>query len=399
MIEFADVQAAAARLAGHLVDTPFLPSRVLSSITGAHIWIKFENHQFTAAFKERGALNRLLCLTPAERAAGVCAMSAGNHAQALAYHAARLGIAATIFMPEGSPLTKVENTAAHGAEVVLTGATLAEARQAALDTATARGLTFVHPYDDDLVMAGQGTMAMEMLRDVPDLDCLVIPIGGGGLIAGCATVARALAHNLRVYGVQTELFSAAASLLHPEARIGAAGPTIAEGIAVAQPGTLTSEVIRARVDDVLVVREADIEQAIALFLNIEKTVAEGAGAAGLAAVLANPELFRGKRVGLTLCGGNIDMRLLAGVIMRQLVRDQRIITTRIALPDQPGALGRLTTLAGESGANIVDLRHERTVLGVPAKQAVVEITFECRDAGHAEAVLSQLHGAGFVAPQ
>jgi threonine dehydratase len=395
MITLADVQAAADRLAGHLVDTPFLHSRVLSAITGAEIWIKFENHQFTAAFKERGALNRLLCLTAAERAAGVCAMSAGNHAQALAYHARRLGIAATIFMPEATPLTKVENTAAHGAEVVLTGASLDEARAAAMATSATRGLVFVHPFDDAQVMAGQGTMALEMLRVRPDLDCLVVPVGGGGLIAGMATVVRALAPAMKVYGVQTALFPAAARLLHGDCRGDDAGPTIAEGIAVAEPGALTAAVIRARVDDVLLVDEAAIEHAIALLLTIEKTVAEGAGAAGLAAVLSHAELFRGKRVGLTLCGGNIDMRLLASVIMRELVRGGRIATTRIALPDRPGSLGRLTSLVGEIGANIVELRHERTVLGVPAKQAVIEIVYECRDGAHAESVLGALRLAGF----
>jgi threonine dehydratase len=395
MITLADVRDAAARIAGQVVDTPFLHSRVLSAIAGAEIWIKFENHQFTAAFKERGALNRLLCLSPAEREAGVCAMSAGNHAQALAYHARRLGIAATIFMPEGTPLTKVENTQAHAAEVIVTGATLDEARHAAMAEAEARGLTFVHPFDDEFVMAGQGTMALEMLRDQPDLDCLVIPIGGGGLIAGSAVVAHALAPGIRVYGVQTELFPGAAALKRDGQGPGAAGPTIAEGIAVSVPGKLTAEIIRANVDDVLLVSEAAIEHAIALLLNIEKTVAEGAGAAGLAAVLTHPALFHGKRVGLTLCGGNIDMRLLASVIMRELVRGERIATMRMALPDRPGALGRLTSLVGEAGANIVDLRHERTVLGVPAKQAVVEITFECRDARHAADVRAVLRDAGF----
>lgn len=389
-----DVQEAQARLGDQLVRTPCLHSRTLSHLTGAQVYIKFENLQFTASFKERGALNRLLQLDEAERRRGVCTMSAGNHGQAVAYHAHRLGIPATIVMPRQTPFVKVQQTQAHGATVVLHGDTLAEAFEHSQRILLEQHLTFVHPYDDPAVMAGQGTVALEMLEAQPDLEQIVVPIGGGGLISGVAVAARAQRPDIAILGVQSSSYpSMAAALAGREAVC--QGNTIAEGIAVKNAGVHTREVVRALVQDIVLVSETEIERSIALLLNIEKTVAEGAGAASLAAVLSQPERHRGRRVGVILSGGNIDPRLLASVIMRELVREQRIVTLRIPIADQPGALARVTHVVGEQGGNILDVFHRRLSTNMPAKSATLELTFESRDASHSEAIIAAIRAAGF----
>lgn len=389
-----DVQEAQARLGDQLVRTPCLHSRTLSHLTGAQVYIKFENLQFTASFKERGALNRLLQLDEAERRRGVCTMSAGNHGQAVAYHAHRLGIPATIVMPRQTPFVKVQQTQAHGATVMLHGDTLAEAFEHSQRILLEQHLTFVHPYDDPAVMAGQGTVALEMLEAQPDLEQIVVPIGGGGLISGVAVAARAQRPDIAILGVQSSSYpSMAAALAGREAVC--QGNTIAEGIAVKNAGVHTREVVRALVQDIVLVSETEIERSIALLLNIEKTVAEGAGAASLAAVLSQPERHRGRRVGVILSGGNIDPRLLASVIMRELVREQRIVTLRIPIADQPGALARVTHVVGEQGGNILDVFHRRLSTNMPAKSATLELTFESRDASHSEAIIAAIRAAGF----
>jgi threonine dehydratase len=393
-ISMDDVRAAQARISDQLYATPCLHSRTLSELTGAQLYIKFENLQFTASFKERGALNRLLQLTPAERERGVCTMSAGNHGQAVAYHAHRLGIPATIVMPRHTPFVKVEHTRSHGAQVVLYGDTLSEASEHAHGIMHARRLVFVHPYDDAAVMAGQGTIAIEMLAAAPRLEVLVVPIGGGGLISGMAVAVRALKPGIELVGVQTQSYPSMPAALRGEDAV-CQGNTIAEGIAVKSAGRLTREVVRELVRDIVLVSESDLERSIALLLNVEKTVAEGAGAAALAAVLAQPERYRGRQVGLVLSGGNIDPRLLASVIMRELVRAQRIVTLRIPIPDQPGALARVTQVVGEHGGNILDVFHRRLSTNVPAKSATLELSFEARDARHAESVVAAIRAAGF----
>ncbi len=395
MIELDDVQAAARRLAPRLRPTPFLPSQVLSELTGARVMVKFENHQFTASFKERGALNKLLTLDAGQRARGVSAMSAGNHAQGVAYHAKKLGIPATIVMPAATPSVKVEHTQAHGATVILAGETLAEADAEAKRVTEERGLTFIHPFDDPQVMAGQGTVALEMLDTSPDLDVIVSPIGGGGLISGVATAAKGMRSDIEVIGVQAACYPSMLCELRGEPLQGC-GNTIAEGIAVKYPGRLTSEVVRARVDAVLLVEEAQLEQAVALYLFVEKTVAEGAGAAALAALLARPERFKGRKVGLILSGGNIDPRLLAQVITRQLIRDGRIVTLRIPLSDRPGGLAKVTAVLRDFGANVIEIQHHRTLLALPAKEASIEISFETRDREHAKSIVDALRVAGFA---
>ncbi|MGA8709145.1 MAG: threonine ammonia-lyase [Steroidobacteraceae bacterium] len=393
-IDIEDVRAAHARIAARLSNTPCLHSRTLSQLTGAEIYIKFENLQFTASFKERGALNRLLQLEDAERRRGVCTMSAGNHGQAVAYHAHRLGIPATIVMPRHTPFVKVQHTRSHGATVVLHGDTLAEAFEYSQRIQSEHGLTFVHPYDDPAVMAGQGTIALEMLAAQPDLQQLVVPIGGGGLISGVAVAAKAVTAGIEIIGVQSTSYpSMPAALAGNEALCH--GNTIAEGIAVKYAGLKTREVVRALVDDIVLVDESGLERGIALLLNVEKTVAEGAGAASLAAILAQPERHRGRKVGVILSGGNIDPRLLASVIMRELVREQRIVTLRIPIADQPGALARVTHVIGEQGGNILDVFHRRLSTNVPAKSATLELSFESRDAGHAETIVSAIRAAGF----
>jgi threonine dehydratase len=389
-----DVRAAAERIAEHVVLTPCLHARTLSELLGVRLYLKFENLQFTASFKERGALNRLLLLDALERARGVCTMSAGNHGQALAYHAHRLGVPATIVMPCNTPFVKIEQTRSHGAEVVLHGTTLSEASERAQQIIAAREMTFVPPYDDHAVMAGQGTVALEMLAAAPDIDMLVVPIGGGGLIAGMAVAATAVAPGIRIIGVQSADYPSMVAALRGEEAV-CQGTTIAEGIAVKAAGRLTREVVRALVEDIQLVSESEFERAIALLLNVEKTVTEGAGAAALAALLATPERYRGRTVGLVLTGGNIDPRLLASVIMRELVREQRIVTLRIPIVDQPGALARVTQVVAGLGGNILDVFHRRLSPSLPAKSAALELSFEGRDAQHAAAIVAAVRAAGF----
>ena len=394
MISLQDVQAAAARIAGAVVRTPCLRSETLSRIARADVWVKFENLQFTASFKERGALNTLLQLTPDERRRGVIAMSAGNHAQGVAYHAGRLGIPATIVMPSFTPNTKVAHTRGHGARVVLSGNTLSEAGVEAHRIADAEKLVFVHPYDDPRIIAGQGTMALEMLQDAPQIDTIVAPVGGGGMIAGCAVAARGLKPDLKVIGVESAGYSAMRQLLAGEP-VTSGGDTIAEGIAVRDIGKLPLEIARALLDRVVSVDEIAIERAIALFIEVEKTVTEGAGATGLAALLAYPELFTGRKVGIVLSGGNIDTRLLASVLLRGLVRDGRIVRLRLMIGDAPGQLARVTTIIGRLGGNIVEVQHQR-LFGVVAKATELDVTVETRDRNHFKELVSALNSEGFT---
>jgi threonine dehydratase len=394
MISLKDVQGAAARIAGAVVRTPCLRSETLSRIAKADVWLKFENLQFTASFKERGALNTLLQLTPDERKRGVIAMSAGNHAQGVAYHAGRLGIPATIVMPSFTPNTKVSHTRGHGARVVLLGNTLSEAGVEAHRIADAEKLVFVHPYDDARIIAGQGTMALEMLEDAPEIDTIVVPVGGGGMIAGCAVAARGLKPDLKVIGVESSGYSAMRQLLAGEP-VTAGGDTIAEGIAVRDIGKLPLEIARALLDRVVSVDEIAIERAIALFIEVEKTVTEGAGATGLAALLAFPELFTGRKVGIVLSGGNIDTRLLASVLLRGLVRDGRIVRLRLMIGDAPGQLARVATVIGKLGGNIVEVQHQR-LFGVVAKATELDVTVETRDRNHFKELISALNTEGFT---
>jgi threonine dehydratase len=392
----ADVEAAAAAIREAVPPTPFHRSATLSAIAGAELFVKFENLQFTASFKERGALNRLLRLSPAERAAGVIAMSAGNHAQAVAHHARRLGIAATIVMPRDTPDVKVDGTAAHGARVLLEGDDLEQAEQRALALAAERGLTLIHPYDDPAVIAGQGTVALEMLVERPDLDVLAVPVGGGGLIAGMATAAKAIKPSIEVIGVETARYPGMYNALRGLPPAAASG-TVAEGIAVKQPGALALPIVRALVDDILLVDEPRLEQAIALYAAIEKTVAEGAGAAALAGVLDRPERFRGRRVGVVLSGGNIDTRLLASVLMRDLVHQGRIARLRIDIPDRPGVLAAVAGAIGEAGGNILEVQHNRLFSHTQAKETDLEVVIETRGPAHLRAVVAALAEQGFRA--
>jgi threonine dehydratase len=393
-VTFDDVLAAAERIAGQVARTPSAHSRTLSAVVGCELVVKFENLQFVASFKERGALNKLLTLDAGQRACGVIAMSAGNHAQAVAYHAARLGIDATIVMPRATPFVKVQRTQELGAHVVLLGEGIAEATDEARRIAEKEGRVFVHPFDDPAVIAGQGTCALELLADHPSLDTLVVPVGGGGLLAGMAIAARALRPDLTLVGVQAERYPAVAAHVHHES-LPWGGATLAEGIAVPHPGTLTTEIIDALVDDVLTVGEDHIEQAINLVLEIEKVVVEGAGAAGVAALLAHPDRFAGCHVGTVLSGGNIDPRLLASVIMRGLVRNGRLSRLHIELPDVPGALAQVTTLVGDAGANIVEVLHQRVFVDVSAKSASIELTIETIDHAHLHRVVAVLESAGY----
>ncbi len=389
-----DVRRARDVIAGQLLVTDFDESRTLGEMLGCRLWCKFENLQFTASFKERGACNKLSALSAQERAAGGNAVSAGNHAQRVAYHARRLGIPATIVMPEGTPMVKVENTRRHGAEVVVTGATLEDAAQYARTRGQERGYPFIHPYDDPLVIAGQGTMALEMLEQEPTLDTLVVPIGGGGLISGIAVAARATNPDIRIYGVQASLYPSMYNVIKGE-NLPMRGDTLAEGIAVKAPGRITTELVRANVDDILLVREDQIEHAVSLLINIEKTVVEGAGAAALAAMFANKALFAGRKVGIVLCGGNIDTRLLASVLTRELAREGRLSQLTIDLVDRPGQLARVATLLGEAQANIVEVSHQRTFSDLPAKGTLLEVVIETRDREHLEATVGRLRAAGF----
>ncbi|MGE0802718.1 MAG: threonine ammonia-lyase [Lautropia sp.] len=394
MLTIEDIRAAADRLRGHVLDTPCLLSRTLSDITGAEVWLKFENLQFTASFKERGALNRIATLTGAERGRGVITASAGNHAQGVAYHARRLGIRAVIVMPRLTPAVKVARTRGFGAEIILHGDGFDEARDHAEALAAERGLTMVHPFDDVAVMAGQGTIGLEILATAPDLDALVVGVGGGGLSAGIAVAARALKPELQLFGVQTARYPGAWNAFHGRSREGAPG-TIAEGIAVAKPGRLTMPVLQAMLDDLVLVEEARIEEAILMLLEVEKTVVEGAGAVGLAALLAERERFAGKRVGLVLSGGNIDPRLLAGLIDRGLVRSGRLARIHIELRDIPGALAHLTALLGELQANIEEVHHQRAFSNMPLQNADVEVVIQTRGPEHVADVLARLGAEGY----
>ena len=396
MITLEHVREAAAAIRGSVVETPCIVSRTLSGITGAEVWLKFENLQFTAAFKERGALNKLRTLTDAQRAAGVLAVSAGNHAQAVAYHAQRLGVRATIVMPRFTPHIKVERTRGFGAEVILSGETFDEARRAGLGIAAERGATLVHPYDDPLVIAGQGTIALEMLAAAPQLETLVVPVGGGGMIAGIAVAAKALQPGIEIVGVETSGFPAVHCALHGRAAT-FAGSTIAEGIAVKEPGALTLPIIRAHVADVLLVEDGDIEQAIVQLLEIEKTVVEGAGAAGLAALSRHRGRFRGRKVGVVLSGGNIDPLVLSDIIERGLVRSGRLVRLRVEMRDLPGALARVTACLADANANIEEVHHQRAFTDLPVLSAEVEFVLQTRGPEHVQEIVAALGGAGFRA--
>ena len=392
-----DIEAASARLARQVTDTPCLESRTLGDILGTRVFLKFENLQFTASFKERGALNKLRGLVESGTTVnGVIAASAGNHAQGLAHHARRLGLRAVIVMPEHAPTVKVERTRSFGAQVILQGDTFDEAHAHALRIAAEQGLAFVHPFDDAEVIAGQGTVALEMLRAQPEIDTLVIAVGGGGLLAGMATAARALRPDIRIVGVQSTRFPALVNALTGSAHpIGSS--TIAEGIAVGQPGTLTREVLARLVDDWMLVDEGDIEQAIVMLLEIEKTVVEGAGAAGLAAVVKDPARFAGRRVGLVLCGGNIDPLRLQAIIGRGMVRAGRLARVRVAARDVPGMLARITAVVAEAGANIEEVHHQRAFSTLPVQSVEVEVVVQTRDRQHLSAVIEALHARGFEA--
>ncbi|WP_299191467.1 threonine ammonia-lyase [uncultured Erythrobacter sp.] len=389
-----DVRAAAQRIDGAVVKTPMMHSITLSEITGADIWLKFENLQFTAAYKERGALNALLQLTEEQRNRGVIAASAGNHSQGLSYHGTRLGVPVTIVMPKTTPTVKVMQTESVGGNVVLHGETFDDANAHARELEIERGLTFVHPFDDPQIAAGQGTVALEMLEVKPDLNCLVTPIGGGGLISGMATVARALNPDIEVVGVQAGLFPSMFAKIKGETR-DCGGDTLAEGIAVKKPGEFTSQVIAERVDDILLVDEPSLEKAVSLLLQIEKTVVEGAGAAGLAAVLDNPERFKGKSVGLVLCGGNIDTRLLANVLLRDLARQGRLARLRVTLQDRPGALFKVMRLFDAHNVNIIEIYHQRIFTTLPAKGLITDIECEARDADQVERLVAALRDAKY----
>ncbi len=394
-ISLEDVRAAAARIKGAVERTPTHHSRTLSKLAGCDIHLKFENLQFTASFKERGALNKLLSLSPEQRKRGVAAMSAGNHAQGVAYHAGRLGIPATIVMPEGTPFNKVKHTKDFGARVVLEGAALSECFKHAQKIAAAENLVFIHPYDDPLVIAGQGTVALELIEDVPDVDTLVVPIGGGGLISGISIAAKALNPKIRIYGVEAELYPSMFDAIKGK-QLPCAGQTIAEGIAVKEPGKITRAIIEKSVKDILLVSEEEIERAIATLLEIEKTVVEGAGAAAYAAVARHPKIFKGRKVGIVLSGGNIDMRLLSNVILRELAREGRILSVVVEIEDRPGLLAKIATLVGQAGGNILEVSHNRMMTDMPAKSADLGMVIEARDAGHAEEIRAALEESGFT---
>ncbi len=395
-ISLADVQAARGVLAGHVANTPCLHSRTLSEITGAEVYLKFENHQFTASFKERGALNKLVSLTPEQKQRGVVAASAGNHAQGVSHHATRLGIPSIIVMPKFTPNVKVEMTQRHGATVVLHGENFDEAKAHALKLAEEKQLTFVHPYDDARVIAGQGTIALEMLEAHPELDMLCIAIGGGGLIGGMATAAKALRPDIDVIGVETVRFpSMYAAINKSAAQFGPS--TIAEGIAVKEPGKLTREIVERTVSDILLVDEGDIEQAIVMLLEIEKTVVEGAGAASLAALMKYPEKFAGRKVGLVLCGGNIDPLMLAEIIQRGMVRSGRLSRLKVELRDLPGALAKITGVIAEANANIEEVHHQRAFTNLPVQTAEVEFVLKTRNAAQVDDIVARLAEAGFKA--
>ena len=389
MITLEDVEQASARIAGRVLRTPMLPSDVISRLTGADVMLKLDHLQVTGAFKERGAANRLAMLSDAEQSRGVIAMSAGNHAQAVARHAHLLGIAATIVMPKFTPATKVTRTASWGADVVLEGETLAEAAAHAQALAQKRALVFIHPYDDPGIIAGQGTLALEMLQDAPDLDALIIPTGGGGLLAGCLVAASALKPGIAVYGAEVETYPAMAQRLAGRA-VSVGGATIAEGIAVRDIGEIPFELVRRRVAGVLVTPERAIEEAIGILVEGAKTVAEGAGAAGVAALLAYPERFRGKKVGVAITGGNIDARILSNVLLRDLLRDGRLLRLHLQIPDRPGVLADIAGKIGGSGGNIIEVSHQRLFAAASVQAAELEVMVEARDSMHANAIVQAL---------
>jgi threonine dehydratase len=390
-----DIRAAAKRIEGFVERTPTRHSTTLSEITGADIYLKFENLQFTSSFKERGALNKLLSLTPEQRKRGIAAMSAGNHAQGVAYHAGRLGIPTTIVMPEFTPFVKVKHTKGFGARVVLEGATLTESFGRANQIAQSEGRAFVHPYDDPVIVAGTGTIALEMLADAPGIDTLVVPIGGGGLISGIAIAAKALKPGIEIYGVQSHAYPSMYNAIKGTT-LACSGQSVAEGIAVKAPGALTKEIVAKLVKDILLVREDQIEHAVAQLLEIEKTVVEGAGAAAFAAVLGNPEVFKGRKLGVVLSGGNIDMRLLSNVILRELSREGRMFFVAIEIEDRPGVLAQIAALVGEAGGNILEVSHNRMLIDASAKSATLGMLIEARDNDHAREVRAHLEGAGFA---
>ena len=390
-----DIRAAAKRIEGSVVRTPTLMSRTLSEIVGAEVWLKFENLQFTAAYKERGALNRLLQLSDAERARGVITASAGNHAQAVAYHAKRLGIPATIVMPSPTPMVKVTQTEGHGAHVILYGPVFDDAYAKAREMEAEKGLTFVHPFDDPAVIAGQGTIALEMFEDAPDLDMLCVPVGGGGLLSGVGTAARALKPGIELIGVETELYPSMKSALDGGSVLTAGGDTLAEGIAVKEPGQLTSRILKDLRAEILLVAERDIERAVAMLVAIEKTVVEGAGAAGLAAMLSFPEKFTGRKVGTVLCGGNIDTHLLAYVLVRDLARQGRMARLRIAAQDRPGALASIAACCQTAQVNIIEIYHSRIFTRLPAKDTMIEVECEARDPQAIDGLIQMLESKGF----
>lgn len=389
-----DVRAAHARIRDSIVRTPTFISKTLSELTGATVYLKFENLQFTAAYKERGALNTLLQLDEAARAKGVIAASAGNHAQGLAYHAHRLGIPATIVMPTNTPIVKVTQTEGHGAKVVLQGDTFDAAYAHARQLEQECGFTFVHPFDDARVIAGQGTVAVEMLEDVPTIDTFLTPIGGGGLISGMAVVAAAADHPIEVVGVEAELYPSMYNRINGT-QYPCAGDTLAEGIAVKEPGGITSAMVRELVDEIVLVSERSLEQAVSLLLQIEKSVVEGAGAAGLAALLEHPDRFKGKTVGVVLCGGNIDTRLLANVLLRDLARSGRLARLRIRLQDQPGALFNVVRIFSDQRVNIIEVYHQRVFTTLPAKGLITDIECEARDRAHLDRLVAALKAADY----
>jgi threonine dehydratase len=394
MVTLADIEMACRTISGHVLRTPLLPAPPLSALTGAEVFVKYENLQVTNSFKERGACVKLAALSADERRRGVIAMSAGNHAQAVAYHARRLAIPATIVMPVTTPFVKIKATETLGATVILDGETVAQAQARAETIAARQNLVWVHPYDDPKIIAGQGTIALEMLEDAPERDVLVVPIGGGGLVAGCAIAARAKRPSIEIVGVEAALYPSMWNAIHQGKRP-YGGATLAEGIAVTNVGKLTLPVVRECVSDIILVDETLIERAVNAFLTLQKAMAEGAGAAGLAAMLAEPDRFRGRKVGLILCGGNIDPRILASIMVRELERAERIVSFRLTIPDRPGILGQIATKLGECGANILTVDHHRLFLDVPAKGAKVDVTVETRDAAHAEEIFRALAAAGY----
>jgi threonine dehydratase len=394
MVTLADIEKARHTISGQVLRTPLLPAPPLSALTGANVFVKYENLQVTNSFKERGACVKLAALSVEECRRGVIAMSAGNHAQAVAYHARRLAVPATIVMPVTTPFVKIKATEKLGATVILDGETVAEAQTRAEAIASAQDLVWVHPYDDPLIIAGQGTIALEMLEDCAELDVLVVPIGGGGLVAGCAIAARAKKPSIEIIGVEAALYPSMWNAIYQGDRP-CGGATLAEGIAVKNVGRITLPVVRELVADIVLVDEVQIERAVNAFLTLQKAMAEGAGAAGLAAMLTEPRRFRGRKVGLILCGGNIDPRILASIMVRELERDDRIVSFRLTIPDRPGILGQIATLLGAFGANILSVDHHRLFLDIPAKGAKLDVTVETRDAAHAEEIFRAFAVAGY----